>query len=335
MPEGFARFLNPGRDLLQIANLLEEAFGEELSRGGRRAIRELRILGYLGPLAWLLLLIDPGLEQGLRGLVWDVDGRVVGNVSFYPSASDRWQISNMAVAAPYRRRGIARRLMKAALTHIYEQSARWVTLQVREGNLPALRLYESLGFERVGAIREMELTEPPRRLAPSPWGGEIREFHPADWVEEYQLAEESVPQGLQWLYPFSEAQFRPWAPHPLLNKAAYLVQGYHLHHIVALESGRMVASAALWLRLLGREHRLQFLVHPDAWGKVEEALVDSVLAPVRKGPRGRIWTRIPAEYEILAQTLEKAGFRTTLVLVQMRLDMETLDKEVLADESDE
>jgi len=329
---GFIRFLDPGRDLRQMADLLEEAFGDDLTEEGKHSIRELRSLGRLGPLAWMLFLVDPEMYEGVRGLVWDEGGQVVGNVSIYPVAPDRWQISNMAVAPSHRRKGIGRKLMKAALIRICEEGGRWAILQVREDNAAAISLYKSLGFEEIGAIREMELMKPAVPGGARPWSGEIKPFNPSWWSEEYELAEASVPSGLRWLHQLKEADFRPWSTRPLLNRLAYLIQGYKLHHMAAFKDNKMVASAALWQKLFGGTHRLQFLVHPSVRGEVEGALVEAVASPLRKPFRGRAFTRIPVGYKALAEALEQVGFRTKRVLVQMRLDIEKMNKEVLADD---
>lgn len=49
----------------------------------------------------------------------------------------------------YRRKGIAQLLM-GKLWEYAEEFAAFVTLEVRESNLPAISLYEKLGYERVG-----------------------------------------------------------------------------------------------------------------------------------------------------------------------------------------
>ncbi|MBQ8827296.1 MAG: ribosomal protein S18-alanine N-acetyltransferase [Oscillospiraceae bacterium] len=64
--------------------------------------------------------------------------RVLGEVSVY----------NVAVTEKYRRRGIAERLM-SRLAEISD-GAEFITLEVRESNNAAIRLYEKLGYKEVG-----------------------------------------------------------------------------------------------------------------------------------------------------------------------------------------
>ncbi len=324
---GFIRMMNPERDLEGLANLLEEAFGYDLSQEGRELLRELRLLGKMGPLGGLLFALDSALRGEFKGFVWDEGGKVAGNVSVSQTGWDRWHISNVAVAPAYRSRGIARRLMQTALTYIWEQGGRWVTLQVREDNPVAISLYKSLGFEELGKIAEMELEAPAK---PFPPGDQAADFDLSRWMDEYELAMESIPPGLLWLERPRPEGFRPLSFNPFLNRLAYLAQGYDLHHVMVLKGEEMVATAALWKSLWGKRHKLQFLIHPEVRGEVEEALARSILKPLAKPFRGVAYTKIPAEYEELIQVLEKAGFKTARVLVQMRLDLENANKEVLS-----
>jgi ribosomal protein S18 acetylase RimI-like enzyme/glycosyltransferase involved in cell wall biosynthesis len=73
-------------------------------------------------------------------------GRIAGFLVSRLIGEGEREILNVAVDPAYRRRGIARQLIR-------EEVARWPGthfLEVRESNAPARRLYESLGFEQVG-----------------------------------------------------------------------------------------------------------------------------------------------------------------------------------------
>ena len=56
------------------------------------------------------------------------------------------EILTLAVASNHRGRGLGRSLMQLALKSIRETDAEKVILEVQDGNLPAVRLYESLGM---------------------------------------------------------------------------------------------------------------------------------------------------------------------------------------------
>ena len=59
-------------------------------------------------------------------------------------------LCNMAVDKTYRQQGAARELLKEGLRLCKERSVESVLLEVRESNIPAIRLYEKTGFARIG-----------------------------------------------------------------------------------------------------------------------------------------------------------------------------------------
>jgi ribosomal-protein-alanine N-acetyltransferase len=79
-------------------------------------------------------------------VVAEDEGMVRGFLVFRRTAPGEQEILNMAIDPGARRRGTARFLLESTL-------ARWLGtwfLEVRESNLAAIRLYESIGFVRVG-----------------------------------------------------------------------------------------------------------------------------------------------------------------------------------------
>ncbi len=61
-------------------------------------------------------------------------------------------IVNVATLPDYRRFGLGRRLMLIAEEYARQRAGESLTLEVRTGNTPALRLYEGLGYEQVGVL---------------------------------------------------------------------------------------------------------------------------------------------------------------------------------------
>lgn len=66
---------------------------------------------------------------------------------------DEGYISNVAVAPAYRRRGVARALVTELAQRARALSLSFLTLEVREGNAPAIALYARHGFRVVGRRR--------------------------------------------------------------------------------------------------------------------------------------------------------------------------------------
>jgi len=84
-----------------------------------------------------------------RSILAELDGKICGYVLFWllPGSID---VHNLAIAPEFRRRGIARMLMGQVVATASTQSATRVTLEVRQSNEPAKRLYASLGFVQTG-----------------------------------------------------------------------------------------------------------------------------------------------------------------------------------------
>jgi ribosomal-protein-alanine N-acetyltransferase len=74
---------------------------------------------------------------------------IVGFLGFW-MLMDEAHISTFAVHPDCRRQGIGKRLLEEAFQQAADMGAEIITLEVRESNLTARRLYEKLGFQVVG-----------------------------------------------------------------------------------------------------------------------------------------------------------------------------------------
>ena len=74
------------------------------------------------------------------------DGQTVGYVGSQTVLQEA-DMMNIAVADSHRRRGIARMLVQELIRQL---DAYQLTLEVRQSNVPAISLYESMGFQQVG-----------------------------------------------------------------------------------------------------------------------------------------------------------------------------------------
>ncbi len=96
---------------------------------------------------------EDSLEKLLDGnficLVALVDGVVVGYVGMY-FVFDEVNVINVATHPSYRRRGVARKLLKELDTLSLELGLKIMYLEVRESNESARALYTSEGWEVIG-----------------------------------------------------------------------------------------------------------------------------------------------------------------------------------------
>jgi ribosomal-protein-alanine N-acetyltransferase len=109
----------------------------------------------LGDDAWSHGLVEQGIANALPTvlyLVAEVDGAVVGH-AVASAAGDDAELQRIAVAPPYRRRGLARQLLAAVEERVVADGATRLLLEVREDNATAAAFYESRGVEEVGRRR--------------------------------------------------------------------------------------------------------------------------------------------------------------------------------------
>ena len=74
-----------------------------------------------------------------------IDGAPAGYMGLQVFSGEGY-VTNIATLPEYRRNGVAKALIKCAL----ENAMEFITLEVRESNAPAIALYNSFGFEKVG-----------------------------------------------------------------------------------------------------------------------------------------------------------------------------------------
>jgi [ribosomal protein S18]-alanine N-acetyltransferase len=78
-------------------------------------------------------------------LLWQGD-EVAGYICYHILVKEL-NILNLVTALPFRRRGVARFLLEAAMSNAFRKKVEKGFLEVREGNLAAISLYASCGFQ--------------------------------------------------------------------------------------------------------------------------------------------------------------------------------------------
>jgi [ribosomal protein S18]-alanine N-acetyltransferase len=78
------------------------------------------------------------------------DGRGIAGYLIGREVAGTGEVLNLAVDLTYRRRGVARALLRAGLTTLRKRRVEEVYLEVRESNRSAQALYLSSGFRPVG-----------------------------------------------------------------------------------------------------------------------------------------------------------------------------------------
>jgi len=315
------RPMDLARDLAGVAEVLTESFRSEMDPAGARAVREMRTIGRLGPLAWWVELFLPVGEGFWPGFVWVEQGRVVGNATIRraPTFGRGYLVGNVAVLPEYRGRGIARRLMEVCLEKACDEGGEWVALEVHVDNVPARHLYQSLGFQQIGAVvqwrREASTTMPDQGSISPDAQFHTRRARGTDERAVLALAQAATPEGLRWAEPLRESEFSfGWDRRLEL----WLAGRRESWWVVESKDWVVGAIEAETSRLPREEGRLRMWV---AQGHTCHAALLNAALGAREVAGRSLFIAHPATDVHAAQVLEHFGFRHVWTRAHMKLNL--------------
>jgi ribosomal protein S18 acetylase RimI-like enzyme len=255
------RPLDPKKDLIAVADLIDICFSDQMDDDGREYVRHIRTAAK----DWRYLHRVAGANEiatyPLHGYVWEEDNKVVGNLTLLPyNRKNKWiyMIVNVAVHPDYRRRGIARQLTIRGLDHIKKHGAASAWLQVRDDNQTARDLYQSLGFiER--ACRSTWFSGESSFSAPLIPEIQFTSRRAEDWVLQSSWLKATYPQEVSWHLPFDLEKLRPG----LWISLKRFLNGEEMSHWAARYHNQLIGTAtweptrqstdAVWLAVSPRQ----------------------------------------------------------------------------------
>lgn len=307
------RPLNPSRDLRQVALLLEEAFRQDL--GALHSWSRIPLVREIGA-ALISTAFMPVPTESLRGFVYEEDGHIWGNVTLTldDSRDRRWMISNVAVAEKFRRRGIARQLMMAAVDEARARNAQWVILNVRPWNEGAVRLYEALGFETVDTETQYVRTRTKGFAAESL---PLRRLRNEELRPAYELTKAGMNERLRLFRPPALSDFGVRLEDRMTEATLdfFILQSTERYGY--FENGVLLGTVTLHAQRLGSPHKADIRVLPAARGRLENGLMAAALQRLNTFPARDIDMRVLASHQELVHTVADAGFIPTRGLTLM------------------
>jgi ribosomal protein S18 acetylase RimI-like enzyme len=152
MPASYSiRRIDRRKDLREIADLIDLCFGSQMDPDGKRYLDYLRKVVVDQARLPNTYFESDTVSPLLDGFVCKQNGKIIGNLncSFYKRNDEKiYFISNVAVDPENRLRGIAKNLVKEALTDASSRNCSSAWLQVRLENKIAYDLYCEFGFEQ-------------------------------------------------------------------------------------------------------------------------------------------------------------------------------------------
>ena len=267
----------------------------------------------LWPLFSVLWKISPPLRDVLHGFIWEENAKPVGIVNVSrDGASDDWVISNVGVLPDYRRRGIARKLVEAAVDLAQQHRAKHVLLDVIAGNTPAYDLYTSLGFTHFTSMIELRHDAPaPAADCPMPDGYTATRLAPTRWQPYYELARRITPAAVEKFRPVTPQNFR--SP-PSIQVVMWLINSFSGVRdrglvVRADREQQVVATTSLSAHIRGSGMNVCGMMLDPEHGQLAPHLLHSVLRTFQQlSPHNRIQCRIPNWQPALIEAARSSGF---------------------------
>jgi len=305
------RPVNPRKDMGAIADLIQEAFDQDMDPVGRRLVREMRTFSRGGIVGWLLGRLFLPQAAYPMGYVWEEDGRVIGNASLLrvDGFPFRWVMANVAVNSSYQRRGIGRALIQASIELAKKRKAHEILLQVLSSNQVAQVMYASMGFRPL-STRTTWARSRSEKITTDLDTGCARRRAPGEWKEQLSLAERLHPEGLVWPYPLTSSLFH-------LSGLSRLFYQEMSQHWVWYEGHRLLGSLTARQSTERAALRLILLVDPELRGKIEGSLIGAALQSLS---HRKVQLTLDYSAGLADLELEALGFQPQRTLTWMAKD---------------
>ncbi len=282
-----------------------------------------RTLRRLWPILRIVQALSPGFRDVIDGVIWEEDSQPVGITNVMRMGlgkSDSWMIANVGVLPTYRRRGIARKLVEAAIEFAKARKAKRIILDVIDGNDPAYQLYVSLGFEPFDYGLELNYSHPsPPAECPLPDGYTIKRLTLAEWQPSYQLAKRLTPLNVQRYFPVEAARYRVGLLQRLLAPL-FEIGARHTRLGVYMTNGEIAATANYAARTRpGGLNELSVTVDP-AHSALAAYLIHSLLNEIMQIAPGRVTEMRLQRWSVpVIEAAKAAGFEQRLAGHRMGL----------------
>ncbi|MFZ5881567.1 MAG: GNAT family N-acetyltransferase [Chloroflexota bacterium] len=275
------------------------------------------------PLLRIMRVFVPLLHDVMRGFIYEEDGKPVGLINHMRQRSaPEWHISNVTVLPACRRRGIARKLVEAALAEIRARQAQAAYLEVVTGNLPAYKLYEELGFVSYTSTTQYDLEDGPAIPSmPLPAGFDLLPIGPFDWKRRMAFALRITPPEILRYEPIRKDRFRPPFFVRILGPLISQISGVKSKQFVAVTTqGETVAMGGYQYRTRpGGVNHLELNLDP-AHPELAEPLARQALSAIQKAsPDRRIEIHTRDWQPAVSQAFEALGCKKRLSMYKMGL----------------
>lgn len=283
----------------------------------------MKSLKRIWPIIRLAQLLSPNLRDILRGYVWEEDGHIVGYTNANrQGGTDTWYISAVGVQPAYRRRGIAQKLVEATNEMIRTRGGVKVLLDMTDGNTPAYKLYEKLGFEHYSSSSMYTIT--PDEVPPEPSLPEGYVLEPlgyTDWQSRYGLERRITPEPFLKYEPVEQSRYHRPLLARLLRPIVMAAGGYRRDDLVIrTDKGQVVAWVWYDVRTRsGGVNGIEIKLDPAHDTLSTFLITDLLHKTITLSPGHRVEIIVQTWMEAVTKAVEDAGFKRRLGGLRMGL----------------
>lgn len=314
MAKAYIRKLNPQKDLLEAADLIELCFGVHLDDDGKKYLRQIRSAARDKKYLRWTRVKGEMVSYPLHGFVCEEGGNIVGNLSLIPFYWKRnwyYLIANVAVHPDFRQRGIARQLTIKAINHVENFGIKNMWLHVRENNHIARQLYKSLSFvEKCSRDTWQNKKSSQHNLIPET-DLKISKLRKQDWESHVSWLCDNYPTEVAWYLSLKLKRYKPG----LINRLLNFLKDQPVKHWAVRQSGRLV-GVATWEPGYQRADTLWLAIHPTKEDQVIQVLLPHILRTIHNSRQLSI--NFPAGRA--EDAFQDAGFELITRLVWMEYD---------------
>lgn len=275
------------------------------------------------PFIRLIQLLSPGLRDFLHGHVWEEEGRIAGFTQFHRrGTTDTWYISAVGVHPDFRRRGIAQQLVESALELVHQRNGKRLLLDVIEENVPAVNLYQKLGFENYAVNYQMETQLQSTPVATNlPEGYQLETTGDFAWQPRYKFMKRITPEHVALFEPVEKGRYKKPVLTRLLFPILKWAEGLEVHRFaVTRTDGQMVAYALCDTRTrdTGR-NSIMVELDPDC-SQLASYLINHLLKKAFEGnPEKVIELAVPDWQHAVFESARDIGFEVRAKLLTLGL----------------
>ena len=194
----------------------------------------------------------------------------------------------VATSPDYRRRGLARQLVTAAINHAKELGAKLIVLEVLDINEPAYKLYRNLGFAHYDSLTRLKLAFSKLNDIASidlPEEYELREFARNKKANQarYELDMRVTPEDVQVFHPVDRKKyFKPLMIRMVRPIAKLLLKMKRFDWLI-YQGETLVGDVSVYpSRKEGSPHKINLMLDPAHSENLSESMIARSLVTLRK-----------------------------------------------------